>query len=189
MVWKKILCCVIMVLLLAGCGQSREPAQEALDLRTALLEAGGCTFLADIRADFGERVYEFSVSCDYTAGENAKIEVVQPEEIAGISATVSGDGAAVEFDGMALDFGTMAGGRVSAMEAAWLLCSCWHSAYISSAGKDGDLLRITYLDGYDDDELVVDTWLDSEGIPVHSEIVYDGVRCLTLDISQFQLKG
>lgn len=178
-----------MVLSFVGCGQNREPAQEALDLRTSLISAGGCSFVADIRADFPDRAYDFSVSCEYTAGENARIEVLQPEEIAGIKATVSGSGAAVEFDGMALDFGTMANGRVSAMEAAWLLCSCWHNGYISSAGKDGELCRTTYLDGYDDDELVVDTWLDSEGIPVHSEIVYDGVRCLTLDISQFQLKG
>ena len=188
MVWKKALCCVIMVLLLTGCGGS-EPTQEALDLRTDLLEAGGCTFVSDIRADIGERVYEFSVSCDYTAGKDARIEVLQPEEIAGITAEVSDSGASVEFNGMALDFGTLAGGNVSAMEAAWLLAKCWTGAYISSAGEDGEYCRVTYLDGYGDGELAVDTWLDSTGVPVHNEIVYDGVRCLTLDISQFQLKG
>lgn len=189
MVWKKVLYCAIMILILTGCGQNREPAQVALDLRTDLLEAGGCTFDADIRADFGERAYDFSISCDYTAGESARVEVLRPEEIAGIAATVSGSGVGVEFDGVALDFGTMANGNVSAMEAPWLLAKCWNDAYISSGGEDGDLCRITYLEGYGEGELVVDTWLDSTGVPVHSEIAYDGTRCLTLDISQFQLKG
>lgn len=189
MVWKKVVCCVIMLLTLTGCGgKNREPAQKALDLRTALLDAGGCEFTADVEADFGDRVYSFSVFCNYTAGEKAVISVTKPEEIAGITATVSDSGAKVDFDGIALDFGTLAGGRTSAMEAPWLLGKCWSGAYISSAGADGELQRITYLEGYGEGELTVDTWLDSAGSPVRGEIAYDGVRCLTLDISQFQLK-
>ena len=189
MVWKKALICAIMILLLVGCGKNDEPAQGALDLRRDLTEAGGCLFLADIRADIGEKTYRFSVSCDYTTGKDARVEVLQPEEIAGIAAAVSGDGASVEFDGMALDFGRMANGQLSAMESLWLLPECWNRAYISCAGKDEELLRVTYLEGYGEEEIVVDTWLDGDGIPVHGEITYDGVRCLTLDISQFQLKG
>lgn len=190
MVWKKGLCCVIMLLILTGCGgASRNPAQKALDLRTALLEAGGCGFTAKIEADFGDRVYPFSVSCEYTVGQEAKIAVLEPEEIAGITATVSDTGAKVDFDGMALDFGVLAKGNVSAMEAAWCLAQCWSGAYISTAGADGELHRITYLEGYGDGELTVDTWLGSTGSPIRGEIAYDGVRCLTLDISQFQLSS
>ena len=189
MVWKKSLCCVIMLLVLAGCGKGEAPKQAALDLRTALLEAGGCTFTAEITADLGNRVYDFSVSCDYDAGNRVKVQVVEPKEIAGINAVVSGNGAAVEFEDMALDFGTMAGGNVSAMEAPWLLAECWSGAYISAAGADGELYRITYLHGYDEKELVVDTWLDSAGNPIRSEVAYDGGRCLSLVLTQFQLKG
>ena len=187
MVWKKALCCVIMMLLLTGCGGSNTPSQQALDLRTAILENGGCAFTADITVDFSDRVYQYTVECSYTAGGSCRITVVHPEEIAGITAIVSDDGAVVEFDGVALDFGTLANGNISAMEAAWLMGACWDSAYISSVGKDGDFLRVTYLDGYDDGQLTVDTWLDEKGVPFRGEIAHDGMRCLTLQISQFQL--
>ena len=48
--------------------------------------------------------------------------------------------------------------------------------------------EITYLDGYDDDQLTVDTWLNSEEIPVYAEITYDGTRCLTLQLTDFQFE-
>ncbi len=190
MVWKKVICCVIILLALVGCsGKPREPMQKALELRTALLGAGGCEFTAKIGADFGDRVYSFTVSCDYSAGENAVVTVLEPDEIAGITATVSNTGTGVDFDGVALDFGVLAGGNTSAVEAPWLLGTCWSNAYISSAGSDGQTYRITYLDGYGDGELTVDTWLDSLGNPIRGEIACNGVRCLEVDISQFQLRA
>ena len=186
MFWKKALVCGMICLLLTGCGgKPQSDLQRARDLRTALLEAGGCSFTAAITADFGDRVYDFSVQCDYAPESGARITVLQPEEISGITAQVTGRDAVVEFEGLALDFGQMAGGNVTPMESAWMLAHCWDSAYVDSAGADGDLLRITYLEGYRDRELRVDTWLDASGVPVHGEILYNGVRCLTLEISQF----
>ena len=185
MVWKKVLPCVLL-LLLSGCSKPREPVQQALDFRTALMEAGGCSFTAVIGADYGDRTYSFSVACDYTTGEGARIEVLQPEEIAGIAAKVSATGATVVFEDVELDFGQMAEGNVSPMAASWLLGHCWSQSYIDSAGADGQWQRITYLEGYNDEELTVDTWLDETQTPVHAEIVYDGTRCLNLEITQFQ---
>jgi len=176
-----------LLLLLTAC-QAKEPTQRALDFRTDLLESGGCGFTADISADYGDRVYDFTVTCDYTAGEGARIEVLQPEEIAGIAAQVSPDGAKVIFDGVELDFGQLAEGNVSPMAASWLLGHCWTEAYTDSAGTDGDLYRITHLEGYNEEELTVDTWLDDAPTPVHAEIAYDGTRCLNIDISDFYLK-
>lgn len=187
MVWKKLLGCVMIFLCLTGCTRENKLAQQALDLRTALLDKGGCSFRADITVDFPDRAYDFSVSCQYLSGEYAKVTVLQPESISGITAKVTGSGAEVVFEDVALEFGMLAKGNVSAMEAPWLLAKCMDSAYISSAGKDGDLLRVTYLEGYGDGELTVDLWLDGEGIPVRGEIVHDGTRCLTMELSEFQL--
>ena len=62
MSWKKLLCCVMMCVVLVGCQGKQSPTQDALDFRTALLEAGGCRFRAVIGADYGDRVYSFTVS-------------------------------------------------------------------------------------------------------------------------------
>ena len=178
----------LLLLTLTGCNMQETPTQRALDLRTSLMNAGGCSYTAVIRAEYEDRAYTFSAACTYTAGENAVIEVLQPEEISGIRATVSQDGAKVQFDGIELDFGQMAEGNVSPMSVGWLLPHCWDNAYIDCAGMDGDLYRFTCLEGYNEKELTVDTWLDESGIPVHSEILYDGTRCLTIELSDFDMR-
>ncbi len=188
MSWKKLLICVMMVLVLSGCQGQAAPTQKAIDFRTALLGTGGCSFTAVIDADFGDRVYSFSVACVFKTDGTAELEVLQPEEIAGIRAQVTGQSAALEFQDIALDFGVMADGRVSPMEACHLLGQCWTAAYISCAGSDGELERVTYLDGYEDEEVTVDTWLSEAGLPVYAEISYQGTRCLTLQISDFRFE-
>lgn len=188
MSWKKWLICVMMVVVLSGCQKASPPTQKAIAFRTALLSAGGCSFTSVIDADFGDRVYSFSVACTFKTDGTAELEVLQPEEIAGIRAKTDGQSAALEFEDIVLDFGVMADGKVSPMEACPLLGQCWTAAYISCAGSDGELERVTYLDGYEKEELTVDTWLDAAGLPVYAEISNQGTRCLSLQISDFRFE-
>ena len=187
--FKKLGILALLLTMLTGCAGTElaKPSQKALDFRTALMEAGGCSFTADITADYGARVYEFTLDCEYTVGGEAHLTVTKPETIAGIAATVSADGATVEFDGASLDFGQMANGYVAPLAAPWILGNCWTAEYISSAGADGDLERVTYLQGYHEEELTLDTWLDRSGVPVRCEISWNGSRCLTIDLTNFQL--
>ena len=178
----------MMVVVLSGCQKASPPTQKAIDFRTALLSAGGCSFTSVIDADFGDRVYSFSVACTFKTDGTAELEVLQPEEIAGIRAKTDGQSAALEFEDIVLDFGVMTDGKVSPMEACPLLVQCWTAAYISCAGSDGELERVTYLDGYEKEELTVDTWLNAAGLPVYAEISNQGTRCLSLQISDFRFE-
>ncbi len=183
---RKLLAVLFLpVFLFTGCAKPASPTQSALDLRTRLMNCGGCSFTAQIAADLGQQVYHFTVECDYDTEDGAVVTVKEPEEIAGITARVSPDGCDLEFDGMALAVGELAGGRVSPLSACWLLGSCWTGAYIQSGGKDENLERITYLDGYDEEELTMDTWLNESGVPVHCEVTYDSLRCLTIELTDF----
>ena len=176
---------LLLILLLSGCGRSQEPTQKALDFRTKLMQSEGCDFTADITADYGDKVYEFTVQVQY-APEETKLTVVSPEEISGISATVTEQGTNISFDGAALDFGKLANGYVSPVSASWLLGQCWTGEYISAAGPDGDYEKITYLRGYDDQELMVNTWLDEAGVPVQAEVFFGERRCLNIRIRDFR---
>lgn len=175
----------MVLLCLSGCGKSEGPTQKALDFRTALMQEEGCSFTADITADYGDKLYVFSVSAE-CSGDETKITVLSPDSIAGIVATVSADGAKLSFEDTCLDFGKLANGYVSPVSAPWLLHRCWIGEYIAYAGADGDLERITYLKGYNKQEVTLDTWLSADGVPVHAEVLYDGVRCLTIEIKDFQ---
>ena len=106
--WKKRLLPLLLAVLLTGCAaKERTLSQKALDLRTGLMEAGGCTFTAAVTADLGGRVYPFTLDCAVDLQGETTLTVVEPEAIQGITASVSQDGATVEFDGAALDFGFM----------------------------------------------------------------------------------
>jgi len=182
---RKITFVLVLVLLFSGCGKAGEPTQKALDFRTKLMQSQKCDFLADISADYGNRVYEFTVQIHYTP-EETTVTVLSPEEISGIEATISEEGTRVIFDDLELDFGKMADGTVSPMSLPWLLGQCWLEEYIAGAGVDGDLEKVTYLRGYDEQELTVNTWLNKEGIPVQAEVLFDGKRCLNVGIREFQ---
>ena len=186
--WKKITVCLLLLLTVSGCSEDRQPTQKALDFRTALMNAGGCSFEARISADYGGRVYDFTLDCVYTNDGEAALTVTEPEAIAGISATVSPDGAQVQFDGMALDFGELANGSIAPMATPWLLGSCWLGGYISAAGADGEWERVTILHGYHEEEVTLDTWLDENNLPGRCEISWNGQRYLTVEISNFQLR-
>lgn len=184
----KTLISLALAVLLTGCAaQERTVGQQALTLRTNLMEAGGCTFTAAITADYGGHVYPFTLACQVKTAGDTTLTVMEPETIAGISATVSQDDATVEFDGASLDFGTLADGHAAPLTFPWQLAESWVSAYISASGADGELEKVTYLVGYGDEALTVETWLSPEGLPVRGELLYDGVRCLTAEITEFQL--
>ena len=52
---------------------------------------------------------------------------------------------------------------------------------------EGDLLRLTIDDSYEEDALTLDIWLNGQDIPIRAEILYDGRRILTLEIENFQI--
>lgn len=181
---RKILAVLLMIcLLLTGCHSSEDQMQQILDFRTELLSSQGCKFSCVIEADYGENVYNFSLDCVYD-GNYAQLTVTEPDNIAGISACVDGSDASLEFDGFSLEFGSLANGHVAPLAIPWLLGSAWTKDYISQVGAESGQIRGTFLKGYHDDELVIDTWF-SENIPTYAEILYDGDRVLTACIQNF----
>lgn len=90
--------------------------QSALDFRSDLMKQEHCSFTLDITADFGEKVYSFAGQCQYDMEQGGAIALTAPENLAGISASVSLDGAKVEFEDVQLELGQMAEGHVSPMQ-------------------------------------------------------------------------
>lgn len=186
MPWKRLATGFFLIFLLTGCGASaKEHAQKAMDFRTALMESGGCGFTAQVTADYGDYVYVFTMDCQADR-EKTRLHVTQPQELAGIGLTVEQNGRKITFDDMELEFGALGSGLVSPVTAPWLLTQCWVGEYIAFTGADDDLNRVTYLRGYDDEELTVDTWFDGRNVPVYAEVSLDDVRCLTIRLTDFR---
>lgn len=184
---RKVFAIFLVLLSLSGCAKEDKYEQKALNFRTEMMEQQSCDFTADINASFSNKEYEFTVQVQY-APEETIVTVISPEAIAGISASVSNSGAELCYDGAELMLGQLADGQVSPMSVPWLLAQCWLGEYISAYGADGELSRITYLKGYADEELTVDTWFDDNDVPVYAEVTYGSDRYISVKIRDFQFE-
>lgn len=115
--------------------------------------------------------------------------MTEPESIAGIQAQVKDTAASVSYDGMQLGLGSAGKGNL-APRRAYVLGQCWAGEYIDATGTEDGLLRTTYRMGYEEKELVVDTWFSQEPFtPVRAELSYEGRMVLRADISAFSMKS
>lgn len=177
---------MILLCLLTACSSKETNALQApMDFRTQLLAAGGCNFTAAITADYGQSVEQFSLACACRADGTVNIEVTQPQTIAGIRATLDGTGGTLEFERVAVSFGTLADGNVAPLGAPGLLVNTWATAYISNAGSEGTLQRVSYEHGYDEAQLTVDCWFDEKNIPICAEICYNNETVIKIEIADF----
>lgn len=184
---RRILAILILAaLLLSGCGGAENALAPAIEFRAALVQAGGCSFTARVTADDGEAVAEFTLRCVSEDTGAVQFEVVAPETLAGITATVSADGGTITYDGMAMEFGLLANGNVIPVAAPALVLCCWRQEYLAAAGTDEAGYRATYEKDFDEKRLVVDTWFEN-GIPIYAEVCYNSRRILKLELSDFKL--
>ncbi len=176
----------LCALLFAGCAKEEEVLDPAIEFRAAILQAGGCSFHAGIEADFGETVERFAVDCDYSTDGTAVLTLTEPETIAGITASVTEHGGKITYDGMSVDFGLLASGNVNPAAAPALTAICWSGEYISAAGWEEDVYRVTYEKDFDEKRLLIDTYLKND-LPILAEVCYNNQRILKLELSDFSL--
>lgn len=184
---KKAVGLALVVCLLMGCSGASEEIERGMSLRAQLLRATQITFDTHITADYGDELHQFSMNCQGDDLGNLTFTVTAPESIAGITGQVTREGGALTFDGVALEFAQMADGQVTPVSAPWLLLKTLRSGYLTAAGKEGELLRLTIDDSYEDDALQMDIWLDGENLPTRGEILYDGRRIVSLEVENFAI--
>ena len=159
--------------------------ERGLAIRQQLQSGNGCCFDTQITADYGNQVYQFSLSCETDSLGNLSFTVKEPETISDISGRIDSSGGNLLFDAHILAFPLMADEQISPVSAPWILIRTLLGGYLSSWGQDGAYLRLTMDDSFDEDALQVDIWLDEEDVPVRAEILFDGRRILSLDVKNF----
>ena len=184
---KRIALILSLLVILTGCGVNNAELDRAMELRARLLSAKGCSFDALITADFGDKTYTFSVACQADGQENVTFSVKEPETIAGITGTISGEGGKLIFDDTALTFELLTDGQVTPVSAGWLLIKTLAGGYVKSCGMDLDRIRLAVDDSYQNDALHLDIWLGDGDLPVYAEILYKDRRILSLDVTNFRI--
>lgn len=183
---KRGLALLLVAFILSGCGGDNQ-LNRAMAMRERLLAAEGCSFDAEIAADYGDKVYTFSVTCQADKEGTLRFTVNAPESISGITGEISGSGGKLTFDSCALAFELLADGQVSPISAPWLLVHTLRGGYLTSCGMDGENLCVSIDDSYEEDALHLDIWLDSQDLPAYAEILWQGRRILSLTVKNFAL--
>ena len=184
---KKLSVLLIVLLFLGGCSGKQEELERAMTLRAKLL-ASECSFDAKITADYGDKLYVFAMTCQGDSRGNLTFTVTEPESIAGITGVISQDGGKLTFDDTALAFPLMADDQLTPVSAPWIFLKTLRGGYLASANMEEELLHLTIDDSYEEDALQLDIWLDGQNLPVQSDILYDGRRILTVQVSNFTLQ-
>lgn len=183
---KRAVGILLLLLTLTGCGADDDALDRAMALRAKLL-GSDCSFDTEITADYGDEICTFSVYCEGNGEGNLGFRVTAPEAIEGITGVIDQGGGKLTFQDTALAFPLLADDQLSPVSAPWVFFTTLRGGYLTAAGMEDELLRLTIDDSYEEDALTVDIWLDETDTPVRAEILYDGRRILTLTISNFQI--
>ena len=188
---KVLLCVPMMTLLLAGCSMGPaavSPAEElALTVRGEYLELSAWTARAEIRADYGQRVYTYELEAAWD-GEETALTLTAPETVAGLTARLKGEEGVLEYDGLWLETGPLDDEGLSPASALPALVEEARSGYITACSLEEGLLRLDCGDPEGEPgtgrEAVL--WFDGETHDlVRGEISVDGFRAISCDCLEF----
>lgn len=118
---------LVCALFLTGCaGRSHEKKQDFLALRAKWLAVEDTELHAAVRADYGDRIYDYvlSYSGSPTGG---MLTVEEPKMLTGVGVEIGEKGVMLYWDGAELDTGAILG-NLNPVQAFPLLLRCWQSA-------------------------------------------------------------
>ena len=181
----------MIALLLAGCGRLEvsEAEQLALEIRGEYLALESCSAALEITADYGQRVYQFSMDAQ-VRGENAVLTLTAPETVAGLTARWTGRKGTLEYDGLAVETGDMDPSGLNPVSAFPALLEAARSGYLTACAleEDGAVLRLDCgnPEGMPGQGTETTLWFDRD---THSllrgEIRVDGFRVIGCTCSDF----
>ena len=183
---KRILSGILIVLFLSGCAGNGREMDRVISLRRQILESDGCAFLGNITADYGDKIYNFTLDCRMDNNGKVHFKVVEPNEIKDISGSISSEGGKLTFDDKALFFNLLADGQISPVALPWIFTKTLRSGYIKGCAATDSGLYIQINDSYAEDALHMDIWTDQHEIPVRAELLWQGRRILSMGVENFR---
>ena len=180
-----LVCALFFSLILSGCSRSDESMEKALALRKLFSEGNGCSFGTVITADYGDKLYTFSLDCQTDRDRNLTFTVREPSTIAGITGKITDAGGTILFDDKAVAFPIMADGQITPVSAPWVFIKTLRSGYLNGCTALDNGYQIAIDDSYQSDALHLNISVNAENQPIFSEIIWQNRRILTLSVENF----
>ena len=185
---------LLLCLCLCGCVGEQGDNDLTLQLRADFLSRTGCSGTMDLTADYGQRVYEYTVDFSETEKDGLSMVITAPEEVAGITARITDGQTALEYDGLQLETGPLNSDGLSPMDALSAFFTAMESGYIAETGSEmlgeTEVLRICCRDPELDPGQGLETvlWFDkAQKTLLRGEVRSDGSTVIQCEFSAFNL--
>ncbi len=185
---------LLLAALLCGCGGESGDNQQTLALREAFLSMESCSGSMGVTADYGERVYEYTVEFSGDGNGGMNLVLTAPEEVAGITAHIAQGQTALEFDGVALETGPLNQDGLSPLDALPAFVAAMQTGYLAESGSEPmgetEMLRLVFRepDRSPGQGLETVLWFDKEGNSLRKgELRSDGYTVVRCDFTSFAL--
>ena len=181
---------ICLAALLSGCAaEQTDTRAEDLQRKYAAMDGYAATVeLTTAERDESTR-YRLDVKSE---GGETRVTVLEPEAIAGVSATVSGDALSLVYDGMALSAGGAAT-ELNAVNGTDAVLRAAAEGFIAEHNHerygDADALRRCLETEMNGETLYVAVWFDEQDAPLYAEIERDGWVMQYLEFTNFTFGG
>ena len=182
---KRLLGLVLAFMMLSGCKNQNEELNQVLQMREKLQQSNGCSFSADITADYGDKIYVFGMDCLSDNQGSLSFTVKNPETIVGITGHIDASNGKITYDDKVLLFEKIVDGQIAPITVPWLIVKTLHSGYITAAGKDENYIHATINDTYDEQALELEFWFNEDCCPERCEVLWQGRRVLSAKVENF----
>ena len=191
--WKLGALMMTLCLLLSGCGKGGDDLETQAAQAQAVYQAmTGCTAQAEITADYGERVYSYTVQLQGTA-EAGSLTVTAPELLAGAGTAWEAGKRSLQYEDLTLDTGDLSPDGLSPADAVPLVLRAAAEGDIAELAQetldDTPCLRLDCADpAADGEKSEVCLWLAQDGFSlVRAEVRWAGRTVVTLEFTDVQL--
>ena len=139
---------------------------------------------AEVLANFSDRVQDFTLRYTYRQVGNSEIEILAPEDIAGITATIQAGQSALVFDGVVLETGPLPGTGLTPVDLLPALMAAWQNGHMSALGEDvteeSNAFHLTYRSTVEGVAIEKHTWFKKQTYkPIKAEVLADGLCVLS----------
>ncbi|MCC8121168.1 MAG: hypothetical protein LIO42_04130 [Oscillospiraceae bacterium] len=186
-----------VLLLLAGCGGSEtagisQAEQTALSVRTDYLAITACAATVDMVADYGERVYTYQMSMSWEKDRATVLTVLEPENIAGLTARLEDGETYLDYDGASLETGELSGTGLTPMEVIPAVMEALFSGYMAQCdfetGAEGEQLWVLCRSPEDPagSGTEIALWFDAQSYELkRAEVSSDGYVVMQCTFTEF----
>ncbi|MCI8593676.1 MAG: hypothetical protein HFF09_00275 [Oscillospiraceae bacterium] len=195
--FRRVFLPLLLCFALTGCGGDGQNAeQQAAALRTRYLSMTVCEGRVSVKADYGQRVYDYVLDFTWSRESGLTVTVAEPELVAGVTARVTADGSQLEYDGAVLETGPLGDDGLSPLSALPVLLRDAQERYMAECCEtnlgETSALQVTCRDpeGAAGQGAETVLWFDSQtGGLLQGELYEDGYMVILCTFDSFTFDG